>query len=64
MKTFYEVTNVINDMGETSIEITGVVEAGKKPISFVKHERSEDIYVDYFDSKDEADRFVRDNQEA
>ena len=64
MKTFYEVTNVINDMGEASIEITDVVEAGKKPVSFVKHERSKDVYVDYFDSKDEADRFVRDNQEA
>lgn len=64
MKTWYVVTSSYHDDGKVVANITGTVEAAEKPKSTSTSVSNRDIYVDYFDSKKEADKFVEETYKA
>ncbi len=64
MKTWYVVTSSYHDDGKCVANITGTVEAAEKPKSTSTSVSNRDIYVDYFDSKKEADKFVEETYKA
>lgn len=63
MKWYVTVTSFYND-GRVTSNIVDVVESREKPDSQFKESRRCDIYVDYFASKREAEKHVRDAKMA
>lgn len=64
MKTYYSVTSSFNDRGEVRANITSSIEADEKPEgSFVSNCRK-DVYVDWFESIEEAREFVEQSRNA
>lgn len=63
-KTWYMVTSSYHDDGKVVANITGTVEAAEKPKSSSTSAHNRDIYVDYFATKREADKFVEDSKKA
>lgn len=60
MKTFHAVAITIGPVRSTT-RYVGEVQAEKKPESTVKSTGSTDYYMDYFDTQEEAERFVAEN---
>ena len=58
MKTYWCVTSSVYDSGRITAAITNVVQAVKKPDYKFKSTRRKDIYNDWFESQEEAERFV------
>lgn len=58
MKTFWSVTTAIDNDGRVSCAITDIVRAAVKPENSFTETRSKDIWVDWFDSKEEAEERV------
>ena len=64
MKTFYCVTSTFDNKGDGWAGITDKREAETAPESTFKSTRRNDIYTDWFESYEEAERFVRDRARA
>ena len=64
MKTYYCVTSKWDDRGNGWAGITSKVEAEEKPESTFNSTPRADVYTDWFDSYDEAEKYVRDVDKA
>ena len=58
MKRFYAVSTVVTDK-ETSCKVIGWQDAYEKPANSFKSKNRADYYIDWFDSKEEAEEFVK-----
>lgn len=61
MKKYYAVTSVIYDDGKVTMRITDTVCAVHRPKNVSKSLARKDIYVDWFDSKEEAENYIKEN---
>jgi len=64
MKTYYCVTTSFSDTGKVIAAITNVIEAVCKPENSFKSLKHKDIYNDWFDSREEAEKFVEEAKTA
>lgn len=60
METYYCVKSAIDDYGRTTAAITESIKAEEKPADSYTETRHKDIYTDWFESRKEAEQFVRD----
>lgn len=58
MKRFYAVSTVVTDK-ETTCKVIGYQDAEDKPDCSFKHNSRADYYIDWFESKEEAEEFVK-----
>lgn len=58
-KIYYCVTTSVSDSGKVIAAITNTVESACKPENNSKSLNHKDIYNDWFDSKEEAEEFVK-----
>ncbi len=58
MKTYWCVTSSFDDQGHAKAAITDSVKRGKKPCYTYKSCNSKDIYIDWFDNRQEAEEYV------
>ena len=58
MKTYYCVTSTYDNQGRVTAFITASKDATTKPKSSYQEEKRKDIYIDWFDSLEEAEEFV------
>ncbi len=61
-KFFYCVTTSINDKGKATSAITNTIESFSKPENNSKSLKYKDVYNDWFDSKEEAEEFVKESR--
>lgn len=64
MKTYYCVTTSVYDDGHITATITDTKQAEKKPQSHGKETSKCDIYTDWFESKADAQTFIKEAQNA
>lgn len=64
MKVFYSVTTIVHDDGSVNAIITSSKSAEEKPESSFKSLSRKDIYVDWFDSYEEAAEFAEEAKKA
>ena len=64
MKTFWCVTTSVDDRGVVKAAITSTVEAVCQPESSSKSTSRKDIYNDWFDSREEAEKYVEEAERA
>lgn len=64
MKTYYCVTSSIDDKGKVRAAITSIVEAVSKPENSFKSLKRKDIYTDWFESREEAEKLVKEAETA
>lgn len=62
MKKYYAVTSAVYDDGRVIMKITDSVRAVKKPENTSKSLARKDIYVDWFESKKDAEDFIKENR--
>lgn len=58
MKTFYCVSTVVRDNGQCSCNIVDAVESEMKPENKCKSTSRADYYTDWFETLEDAQRFV------
>lgn len=58
MQTYYKVTSRFYDSGKTSADIS-TIEVDEKPENGYNEYRTHDEYTDYFETKKEAQEFVK-----
>jgi len=63
-KIFYAVTSTFYDDGRVTAVITDSVEAETRPENGSSEKSNRDIYTDWFDTPEEAVKFVQEAQEA
>lgn len=63
-KAYYCVTTSVNDKGKVIAAITNVIDAACKPENSFKSLKRKDIYNDWFDSFEEAEKFVEEAKTA
>ena len=54
MKTFWGVTTSFDDTGKVTAAITDTIKAAKKTENSFKETKKKDIYVDWFETEEEA----------
>lgn len=59
MKTYYCVTSSFDDRGRATANITDTIKAEEKPESAYTSAGGKDIYNDWFESKKEAQEYVK-----
>lgn len=64
MKVFYSVTTIVHDDGSVNAIITSSKSAEQKPKSSFNSLSRKDIYVDWFDSYEEAAQFAEEAKKA
>lgn len=64
MKIYYCVTSSVDDMGKVRVAITNVIEAVRKPENDFKSLKHKDIYHDWFESREEAEKLVKEAKMA
>lgn len=64
LKMFWCVTSSYDDRGQVTAAITATKEATSKPQQTYTSTRRKDIYHDWFDSQEEAQKFVEDAKKA
>lgn len=64
MRTWYGVVSTFHDNGRVTAAVTRTVQATQKPERSFTSAKRRDIYLDWFDSKQEADRFVAEAKKA
>lgn len=64
MKTYYCVTSSVDDNGKVRAAITNVIEVACKPENSFKSLRRKDIYCDWFESREEAEKLVEEAKMA
>lgn len=55
---YYCVTSTFDDHGNVTCAVTDIVKTESKPANFYREEKHRDIYLDFFDTLEEADEFV------
>ena len=63
-KQFWVVTTSIDDNGNVASAITDIVWTVVKPENSFLSTKRKDIYVDYFESREEAEQHIKDAQDA
>lgn len=58
MKKYWVVVTTFDDRGKVTANIVDVVDAEQKPEQGYKSTKSKDIYTDYFETLEEAKKFV------
>lgn len=58
MKRFYAVSTIVTDK-ETTCKVIGWQDAEDKPACSFKSNSRADYYIDWFESKEEAEEFVK-----
>lgn len=58
MKKYYCVVTTVDDYGNTSANIVEVREAKTKPLDDFRRMSRKDIYIDWFESKEEAENYI------
>ncbi len=58
MKTYYAVTSSFDDHGRTTAALTSVIEAESKPDDSFRSTARKDIYVDWYETREEAEEAV------
>lgn len=61
---WYCVITTFDDRGNVTANIVDCIEADKKPESTFTETRYKDIYTDWFQSKEEAEEFVKQSYNA
>lgn len=64
MKTYWCVTTSVDDRGRVVANITNTVEAVSKPENSSESTSRKDIYNDWFESREEAQKFVEEARMA
>ena len=64
LKTFWVVVTSINDHGNIISNIVGTEMHVSKPETIFRETGRRDIYLDYFESREAAEQFVRDSKNA
>lgn len=64
MKTYYCVTSSVDDKGKVRAAITSVIDAVCKPENSFKSLKRKDIYTDWFESREEAEKLVEEAKTA
>ena len=64
MKTYYCVTSSVDDKGKVRAAITSVIDAVYKPENSFKSLKRKDIYTDWFESREEAEKLVEEAKTA
>lgn len=64
MKTYYCVTSSVDDEGKVRAAITDVIDAVCKPENSFKSLKRKDIYTDWFESREEAEKLVEEAKTA
>lgn len=64
MKLFWCVTTSFDDRGRVTAGLTRCVEAVEKPENRSTSTRRKDIYTDWFDSREEAEKFIEEAKRA
>jgi len=64
VKTWYGVVSTFYDNGRVTAAVTRTVQAAQKPERSFTSAKRRDIYLDWFDSKQEADHFVAEAKRA
>ena len=64
MKTYYCVTSSVDDKGKVRAAITNVVDAACKPENSFKSLKRKDVYTDWFESREEAEKLVEEAKTA
>ena len=59
MKKYYAVTSSYFDNGRISVAITDVIEANEQPQNEYHETKRCDVYIDYFESRLEAEAHVQ-----
>lgn len=62
MNTYHAVTTTVGEHG-CFIKYAGEVQAEAKPENSVKSPARADYYMDYFDTKEEAEEFIAENED-
>lgn len=62
MKTYFCVTSSFYDNGKVAAAITDSKEADQKPENTYESLKKKDIYNDWLESKEEAEKFIEDLQ--
>lgn len=64
LKPYWVVVTSVDDHGHVISNITGTEMHCRKPDTFCKESRRIDIYIDYFESREEAEQYVEDARKA
>lgn len=64
LHNYYAVTTTIDDKGKVTANITSTIQAAVKPEQAFKSTSRKDIYVDWFESREEAEQFAKEAREA
>ena len=62
MKTFYKVTTSVDDNGKLECHLDGAIEAEVQPKNKYISTDRHDFYTDYFTTRSEAEKFVRESR--
>jgi len=61
IKKYYSVKSIIYDNGKDEMGLDNIIESYKMPRHIFTSEWDKDIYIDWFESKKEADEFIKEN---
>lgn len=64
IKTYYCVVSSFDDKGKVRAAITNVIDAFRKPENDFKRLKHKDIYYDWFESREEAEKMVEEAKMA
>ena len=64
LKTYWVTSTTVDDYGNVRCKLIGSERHTVKPQSVSKSTKRRDIYIDYFDSREEAEEFVNDADNA
>lgn len=64
MNTYYCVMSKYDDKGHTWAKLTGTRQSTRKPMWSHRHTKTADYWIDWFDSLQEAEKFVQDTLNA
>lgn len=64
MKKWYCVASIFDDKGRVTANIVDTKEAEEQPKGSFKSTARKDIYTDWFDSEEAANKFIADSKNA
>ena len=64
MKKYYCVTSSFDDKGRVNANITNIIESEQKPENTYTSTSRKDIYNDWFDSEEEAKKYIEESKNA
>lgn len=64
LHTYYSVTTSFDNRGRVQASITSTIQAAVKPEQTYRSTSRKDIYVDWFESREAAEKFAKEAREA